>query len=150
MSIVLYQYTIDDAIRDGALIDVSKTAVKMGVLMPVALTEAVWQQYVEVSDYLDAAEERLTPENRLWDLLWMYRLAAMKDPKEDCLEFETLVKIQPGQSSCVILKAVISPSDTAIPVITIMTPDENLIPCFEKVKKSADAKRNKGAIWNKT
>jgi len=150
MSIVLYQYTLSDAIRDGALIDVSKTAVRMGVLMPVVLTEAVWQQYVEVSDFLGDAEERLTPENRLWDLLGMYRLAAMKDPKEDRLEFETLVKTQPGQSSCVVLKAVISPSETAIPIITIMTPDENLIPCFEKVKKNADAKQQKGAIWNKT
>ncbi len=121
--------------------DVSNTALKAGILMPLAVSAAVWEKYIRVPDYLGDIEERLTEENRLWDLLAMFRLAASKDPTSDWLEFETLVKTQPGPSRCVELKAITSPSGTAIPVITIMLPDEEFRQHPDKTN-GANAKAN--------
>ena len=48
--ILIFSYTLKQAIADGALIDVSATAREAGFRYPVAVTAAVWSKCVAVPD----------------------------------------------------------------------------------------------------
>ena len=50
---LIHQYTRADAIRDGALIDVSATAREAGFKFPVALTAAVWTRDLDAARALE-------------------------------------------------------------------------------------------------
>jgi hypothetical protein len=45
---IISRYSRADALRDGALIDVSAVAQEAGIRYPVALTRAAWQRCVRV------------------------------------------------------------------------------------------------------
>ena len=60
------------AIRDGVLIDVTKTAKEAGIIYPTAVTQAVWADYVKVPEGVPCQDQ----EGRLWDILTMFRFAA--------------------------------------------------------------------------
>lgn len=132
-------YIRAQAMADGDLVDVSRMAGEAGIRHPVALTRAVWDSYVMV----DAATEGQDEAGRLWDILWMFRCAA-RGFDGDQLTFQLYVNIPhagdwrsneavPERDTGltrethrrVTLKAVCGPGDTAAPVITIMTPDED-------------------------
>lgn len=69
-------YTRADALGDGSLVDVSAAAREAGVVLPVALTRAVWEGCVA---WTEADNERLDTvqdaDGRLWDVVWMLRQA---------------------------------------------------------------------------
>ncbi len=72
---VIYAYTRAQAIEDGELIDVTKTAKQTGFTLPVAVTRAVWDGYI---DWTQADDDKQTTQHasgRLWDVLWMLYLA---------------------------------------------------------------------------
>src|SRR5713226_2372951 len=71
---VIYAYTRAQALEDGVLVDVSETAKEAGINFPVALTATVWGQYVEVPEGVTGQDET----GRLWDILWMFRCAAVR------------------------------------------------------------------------
>ena len=78
---IIDAYTREDALADGALVDVSKTAREAGYTVPVALTSAVHGDVTEAIP--ESLKGRADPEGRLWDLLWVGRAAfqpAMSDP----------------------------------------------------------------------
>lgn len=135
-------YSRADAIADGDLIDVSSTAKEAGIRYPVALSRAVWARYVE----FDAAAlegQGQSVSGRLWDVLWMFRSQAKNTDgaalrfrlhvaKRDAGDWQTNEDHpEPGTGltrethRLVTLKAIIGPGDTAAPVITILTPDED-------------------------
>ena len=135
-------YSRADAIEDGELIDVSATAKEAGIRFPVALSRAVWANYVEF-DAVALAGQGQSERGRLWDVLWMFRSEAKKI-EGDTLHFRLHVakrdagdwkphEQHPEQGTgltrethrLVTLKAIIGPGDTAEPVITILTPDED-------------------------
>src|SRR5262249_41498929 len=66
---VIFAYTRRQALEDGVIIDVTETAKEAGFRIPVALTSAVWAQYVEVPEGVECQDEA----GRLWGLLWMCR-----------------------------------------------------------------------------
>jgi hypothetical protein len=68
---VNFSYLRAQAIADGVLVDVSETAKEAGFRIPVALTRAVWAEYVEVPDRVVGQDIA----GRLWDVLWMARNA---------------------------------------------------------------------------
>lgn len=68
----VYTYTRSQAIADGVLIDVSKLAKEAGIRHPVAVTEAVWAEYVAVPEELNGWQDET---GRLWDLVWMLSMA---------------------------------------------------------------------------
>src|SRR5436190_11599196 len=68
---LIHRYTRADALRDGALIDVSQTAKEAGIRWPVALTRAVWERCVSVPPGVAYQDEA----GRLWDVLWLLRCA---------------------------------------------------------------------------
>ena len=47
---IIDSYTRKQAIADGVLIDVTETASEAGFRIPVALTRAVWADYVAVPE----------------------------------------------------------------------------------------------------
>lgn len=71
---IISVYTRAEAIKDGVLIDVSKTANEGGFKYLVAVTSGVWAEVV-VPD--EKAKNRGESERgRLWDLISMMRIAA--------------------------------------------------------------------------
>ena len=121
---VISSYTRAQALEDGVLVDVSETAREAGIKFPVALTRAVWANYVEVSEGVVAQDE----SGRLWDILWMLRCQISRS-QGDTLHFQLYVRNhnreQLTRRDLVTLKAICGPGDDAEPVITIMLPDED-------------------------
>jgi hypothetical protein len=114
----IYTYTRAQAIEDGVLVDVSETAREAGLKYPVAMTRAVWCDYVEIPEGVKGQDEK----GRLWDILWMLRVAVGRGGSE--IRYQLLVR-QKGGLRRVTLKAICGPGDDASPVITIMKPEED-------------------------
>jgi len=68
---LIHRYTRADAIRDGALIDVTATAREAGFKNPVALTAAAWAKCVAVPAGVTCQDEA----GRLWNILWLLACA---------------------------------------------------------------------------
>jgi len=118
---IIYSYTRDDAIRDGVLIDVSRTAEEMGFEWPVAVTSAVWSLIVKHGPNDDVA-------GRLWDVLWMLKtsIKMRRHFDRDTTEVRFAVIMQSGRTKKHHFKAVSGPaSPEGEPCITIMLPDED-------------------------
>lgn len=119
---IIHSYTRHQALEDGVLVDVSETAREAGVRYPTAVTARVWHELVVPNE-----EQRSwgqDQDGRLWDVLWMFTMAARKTPG-DYLEYEVLVVRGRIKPDTVKLKALVGPGDEAEPVITIMFPEED-------------------------
>lgn len=131
-------YTRAQAIADGVLVDVSDTAREAGWRVPVALTRALWEDCVEWT--ADDSRKHGTCQDvagRLWDVVWMSRLAAHRHAKR-CEQDPTL-----DPSTCQVqlyrvpregrghmprltrIKLMISGGDEGEPVATIMLTNED-------------------------
>jgi len=123
---VISTYTRAQAIEDGVLVDVSEMAKEAGIKFPVALTRAVWADYVEVPEGVVAQDE----SGRLWDVLWMLR-CQIRRSQGDTLHFQLYVRNHNPSADgltrqdLVTLKAICGPGDDGEPVVTIMLPDED-------------------------
>ena len=69
---LIHRYSRADAIRDGVLIDVSAVAREAGIRYPVAITASVWGKCVAVPPGVECQDEA----GRLWDVLWLLKIAA--------------------------------------------------------------------------
>jgi hypothetical protein len=121
---VIYSYTRAQAIADGVLVDVTKTAKEAGFTYPVALTRAVCCDYVVVADGVDGQDEA----GRLWDVLCMLRFAIKTaGPRQAVISCSLNVRNdnRPGIPRLVRLKAVCGPNDDGSPCITVMLPHED-------------------------
>jgi len=118
---VIYRYTRKQAIEDGVLVDVSETAREAGIIFPMAITGTVWESYIVPSEK-DRANGQ-SEKGRLWDVLWMFRNAAMQNA-EDTMLFKVYFTLFCNQE-LVTLKAVCGPGDEGEPVLTIMLPEED-------------------------
>lgn len=125
---VIYAYTRAQAIEDGELIDVTKTAKETGFTLPVAVTRAVWDQYIDWTPADDDKQTVQQTSGRLWDVLWMLYLACRRCAGESLLTYRLYVIPRDGHSKKprqIELKAVISGGDEGEPVITVMLPNED-------------------------
>ena len=134
---VIFRYTRKQAIEDGVLVDVTKTAMEASIKFPTALTQAVYEQYVVVSPEMKGEQDE---SGRLWDILWMFS-CAVRGGRIDGAQgsFELIVAKPDGndwQSNenpfegdrkrrLVKLKAVCGPDDHGAACITIMRPEED-------------------------
>jgi hypothetical protein len=120
---VIHRYSRADAIRDGALIDVTPTARESGIRYPVALTRAVWERWVAVPPGVICQDE----SGRLWDVLYLLRWAVGRSDDGPVVRFGVHVRNdnREGTPPLVRLKAVCGPGDQGEPVVTIMLPDED-------------------------
>lgn len=115
-------YTRAQAIDDGVLVDVSTVAKEAGIKFPTAMTRAVWCEIVELDDIAKSHGE--SEQGRLWDVLWMFRVAIKAGIQGDTIRYY-LIATKGGRQHRVELKAICGPGDTLEPVITIMLPDED-------------------------
>ena len=117
---VVFAYTRAQAIEDGVLVDVSKTAKEAGIKWPVALTAEVWALIEDIPD--SHAHEDI--QGRLWDVLWMAR-HAMSNAEGPSTETLYKLILHNGDTNEVQLKIVSGPGDQGEPVLTIMLPDQD-------------------------
>lgn len=115
---ILYSYTRKQAIHDGVLIDITTLAKEAGFKVPVAITDALYCEYIK-SDL-----EGQDANGRLWDVLYMLSLAARNSDKSEIL-FDVIFIMSGYKEVKVTLKAVIGPGDDAEPVLTIMLEHED-------------------------
>ena len=124
---VISVYTRAQALADGVLVDVTNTAREAGFVFPVALTHAVWEDCVSWS--AEDTERKGVPQDemgRLWDVLWMARLAARKGGERILFQLYRVPREGRGvRSRLVTLSAHCGPGDDIEPVITIMEPTED-------------------------
>ncbi len=113
---IISSYSREQAIEDGVLVDVTETAKEAGIKYPVALTRAVFEQCVALPTRYRGLED---VKGRLWDVLSMFRFAARVNSGD-----RLLYRLKVSRR-LVTLKAIIGPGDTAEPVVTIMTPEED-------------------------
>jgi len=118
---VIYSYTRAQAIADGVLVDVSTVAKEAGIRYPVAVTRGLWERHIAVPARLKGLQDET---GRLWDVLWMFGLAARRGGSE--ITFTVLFaekrNAPPVKRQ---IKAVCRPGDDDAPVITLMLPDED-------------------------
>ncbi len=134
---VISRYTRAQAIEDGVLVDISEMAKEAGIKLPIAITTAVFDEYVAVPEALKGQQDEA---GRLWDLLWMFSCAVRSGRLQgDIGTFELIVarphdeamqsNARPFEGSSerrlVTLKAVCGPSDDGSACITIMKPSED-------------------------
>lgn len=119
---VVHIYTRAQAIEDGVLIDVSETAKEAGINFPVALTSPVWDLYVVPSEKLEGHGQSVS--GRLWDLLWMFRVNALRT-NSSLIYFLCMFLNEKERHEYVRFKALCGPGDNCEPVITIMLPMED-------------------------
>src|SRR5262249_51916780 len=120
---VISSYSRAQAIEDGVLVDVSEVAGQAGITFPVALTRAVWAKYVEVP----AGVKCQDVAGRLWDVLWMLRMAIRRSSGGSEIRYSLHVRNtnRAGTPPLVQLKALCGPGDDGEPVITVMLPEED-------------------------
>src|SRR5512135_562247 len=122
--VLIFSYTRAQAIADGVLKDVSQLAKEAGFRFPVAVTAAVWAEYVAVPDGVHGQDET----GRLWDILNMLRasIGALKKDRNR-VDFALHVRNdnRDGDPPLVPLYALCGPGDDGEPVITVMKPEED-------------------------
>ena len=119
---LIYAYTRSQALDDGVLVDVTKTANEAGFKYHTAITRAVWNEFVAVPEGVSCQDE----DGRLWDILWMLRFRLLNSPGHQTETlFELHVRNDEGAPKRVTLKAVCGPGDDGEPVLTVMLPTED-------------------------
>ena len=117
---VIYSYSREQAIADGVLVDVSKTAREAGFLWPFAMTAEVWsliEQIPKKYSHEDIA-------GRLWDVLMVAR-ASIRRPQaqQNVIFFDVILHHDRGNK--VRLKLHCGPADRGEPVLTLMLPEQD-------------------------
>ncbi len=138
---LIFSFSTKDAVEEGSLVKVDqKISKEAGIKYPVYLTRAVWDKYVEVPDVLNAGQ---SIDGRLWDVLYMFAVAAracsgnmltyqMNVVLADKGDWEPNEKLDPDMDGnrtmrLVTLKSVIQAQDfdDPSPAIFIMKPGED-------------------------
>lgn len=120
---LIHSYSRAEALEDGQLIDVSDLARQAGLRYPTAVTKALMADIENISPGLQGIND---VTGRLWDVIWMARMAILRLPKEsrvDTLIYEMVLPI--GTARYYQVKLVVGPGDDGAPVFTLMQPDED-------------------------
>jgi len=118
---IIDSYTADDAIEDGYLTDVGAIAKEAGFKIPVRITSGVFET---VKPSKKAQEYGQDYEGRLWDLLYMCRLAVSKAGEDWFTSFSVLFQNGPGNRNRKTVKFFAAIDQTSGPAIHIMLPEE--------------------------
>ena len=126
---VVFAYSRRQAIEDGVLVDVTDTAREAGFRIPVALSRNVWDRLVALPEGYRGFQDEA---GRLWDVLWMARLYALRASDSDRVTMCVLVhdirkdlsdsNRPPRRHSPIVA---IGAGDEGEPVATIMWPEDD-------------------------
>lgn len=132
---VIYGYSRKQAIQDGELVDVSASseAREAGFRVPVALTRAVWDSFVDWDNEDVSPKQQALGQStagRLWDVLYMakYGISIAHKNHGDTLLYELYAIKRDGHSTTprsIKLKLHSGGGDNGEHVITIMLPNED-------------------------
>ncbi len=125
---VISTYTRQQAIEDGYLVDVTKTATEAGFCFHTVVTRAVWDDCVDWSDKDTKRQTHQDESGRLWDVLFMAVIAARthRDTSEILYRISRVPRGGRGRLPRMRqLKLNIGPGDNGEAVITIMLPGES-------------------------
>ncbi len=132
---VICTYSRKQAIEDGVLVQLSgpgyegdpwvpEMVAEAGFKIPVAITTTAFARYVDLTPAAEKACNDI--KGRLWDVLYMFRMAINKIngiTREMRFQFYCVVdRVKPTLCE---LKSVIGPGDDAEPVLTVMMPEED-------------------------
>lgn len=121
---IISLYTREQALADGFLVDVSDMAKEAGFKWPIAVTLAVWHEVVTPTP--DDEQEGQSKEGRLWDVLWMARLAAKANKDDrDAVLFKVLVRCDRKQQTITLKLVLSAEAPEGGPCLTIMLPNED-------------------------
>ena len=118
---IVFTYTRAQALQDGVLIDVSEKAREAGFRLPVAVTAALWEDVAAIPPSYQGIQD---VQGRLWDLLWMARLAVQQSNEERSELLYRLI-LHVGDTAYYSVKLVVGPGDQGEPVLTLMKPGED-------------------------
>lgn len=122
----IHTYTRTQAVEDGFLVDVTEAAREAGFTCPVAITSAAWSDCVEWTDKDSDRQTYQDESGRLWDVLWMARLAARRGGSQTRF---TLLRVPRGgrgiKPRMALLEMHAGPGDHGELVITISMPGED-------------------------
>jgi len=117
---IIYSYTREQAIADGVLVDVSKTAREAGFLWPFAMTAEVW-------NLIERIPKKYSHEDiagRLWDVLMVARASIRSAQRQqDVILFDVI--LHQDHHEKVRLKLHSGPGDRGEPVLTLMLPEQD-------------------------
>lgn len=121
---VIFSYSRADALNDGSLVDVTEIGKEAGIKFPIAVTVKLMEQYIKPSKEMENIGQ--SKNGRLWDVLHMFRIAAIKSSGTDLLYFKVLFQMQINKEpELVKIKGICHPGDNHEPVITLMLPVED-------------------------
>jgi len=112
----------DAAIQAGTLIDVTPTALQLGITFPVTITRPLWEVGIVTTHALPEADQT----NRLRDILMAFRLRlASLTTVSPLLDFPVLLALPPSTvPQPVPLFALIQPDPTHQANVTLLLPNE--------------------------
>lgn len=116
---VISRYTRKQALDDGVLVDVSKTASEAGINHPVAFSRALFERCVAFSESVPQDASRTTS-----DILRRLRGVILTGSGRERM-FNVCVRFDPPDVYVAPLKAVCGHGDNGEPVITVMLPEED-------------------------
>ncbi|WBB94130.1 DUF6573 family protein [Verrucosispora sp. WMMC514] len=126
---IIHAYSRAQALDDGALVDAGDLAAEAGFRWPVALTRAAWEDAVAWDDADNTRKGTVQDEKgRLWDVLWMAKLAAKRGGNRDRVLFQVLRVPRTGRGQrprLTTLALMVGPGDCGEPVMTIGTETED-------------------------
>lgn len=119
---LIHSYTRAQAIEDGFLVDVSETAREAGLIVPVAVTAAVWAKIENIPP-----KTHQDIQGRLWDVVWMGRWAVRRRPGRSsvCYRLRMDRNERGRRLRNLDLRMTIGPGDDGEAAITIMLPEED-------------------------
>jgi hypothetical protein len=119
---VIYVITRQMLINDGSLVDVSGMARDAGLTIPVAISAGV---HADISA-IPASKSWQSYDGRLWDCIWMLRVAMTKNAQREVREplYYNLI-MHVGRKTYYAIKLVVSVGDDGKPVITLLRPNED-------------------------
>ncbi len=126
-AVVISTYSRRQAIDDGILVDLRQvdagSVEEAGFKFPIACTAEVFSSCIELTDAAERAGNDI--RGRLWDILWMLKMAVRTAKATDRISFKVSVvrdRVRPTPTELV---AVCGPGDDLEPVITLMFPGQS-------------------------
>jgi len=110
---LIYVYTAEQAVEDGVLVDVDpELAREAGYRWPVRITQGVESLVTPTEEEQSLGQSM---EGRLWDVLWMARIAILNaHPEERFVTFDVML----GRKTTRLWGCVDATSELAIHIIT--------------------------------
>lgn len=117
-------YTREDALQDGALVDVTKEAKESGFKIPVAMTAALYGVVKDIPKRKMLSDLDSEVRGRLHDLLTMTFLKAKLSAGGSVI-YPSVLMAMPKGKRLLTFKAVVHSGDNREPVMTIMREEED-------------------------